>query len=546
MTLAATEHESQLIAQFNKLYIINRKPFLQMTKAGGYITVSNRSLADHDVLNHLRHKSTFGVCNKGTKGADGTDVSHTKFMTFDCDGGDGRDKKNPLTDDEKLARAYDQAGSIRRILISKYGISPHNVHVSVSGGKGLHVDLFFSDIIKYKTLETFYRNVIADCGLTEGEVEFRPNGSGVKLPLGKNMKTKRLMVFCAYSDKFSISKSSAKGGTRHFRNMTLAESYKYFLRIQPMDKQEFLEKALNKALKEGGHSTKVFDKDNKLELTEKQDRDFSEVPERTNISDKSPDEYKKHLTEILVLGHMNSYLKRHETTYFLAMYLREQGNEQEGVVEIISDVVSNTFANENTRRFISEDTTEEFALSEVERITKYVFDKNKEFHFIRKKVTISRAEVLKILTLKNFWEKQMMFAFLVHEKKYATAEGESFYMAYSELARYGCDSNRQMCKAKILELSAETGFVEPISMGVKKDKWTDDNRIFETNIYRVQLLTEAERNSKDNQMTLELDTTKKPSFEELVTQLISQDEAKQSFSTRQYYSKLKPLYEAIN
>ena len=191
MAIATTNHELQLIAQFNKLYITNRNPFLQMTKTGGYITVTNRTLADHDVLNHLRQKTTLGVCNKGTKTQDGTPVSRTKFFCFDCDGGDGRDKKNPLTADEKLSKAYDQAGSIRRVLISKYGIPAKDIHVSVSGGKGLHVDLFLSDAIKYTILEEFYKQVIADCGLTEGEVEFRPNGAGVKLPLGKNMKTNK-------------------------------------------------------------------------------------------------------------------------------------------------------------------------------------------------------------------------------------------------------------------------------------------------------------------------------------------------------------------
>lgn len=545
MTLAKTELETQLIAQFNKLYITNRNPFLQMTKAGGYVTVTNRNFSDYDVLQHLRHKTTLGVCNKGTKGYDGANVSKTKFLTFDCDGGDGRDKKNPLTADEKLTRAYDQAGSIRRVLIGKYGIAPHDVHVSVSGGKGLHVDLFLSKPIKYTILENFYEHVIADCGLTSGEVEFRPNGSGVKLPLGKNMKTKKLMVFCAHSDKFSIAKATAKNGTRRFRNMTLAESYKYFLRIEPMDAKSFMEMYSRVVLGEQAEEA-ATKKKNKLNLTDKQDKAFNEVLDKTNISDKSPEEYQKHLLEILSTGHMNGHMKRNNTTYFLTIFLKSQGYEQAEVEEIVGGVIANTFDNENLRHLISEDTTKEFALSEVERIAKYVFENNKEIYHTQKKITISRAEVLKLLTLKKFWAKQMAFAFLVHQKKYATAEDGSFYMAYSELARYGCDATPARCKTKILELSKETGFVEPISMGVKKAKWTDDSCFYETNIYRVQLLTEAEQKSPDNQLTIELDTTKKPSFEEVVVQLISHDEAKALLTKSQYYNTFKELYEEIH
>lgn len=545
MAIATTNHESQLIAQFNKLYITNRNPFLQMTKTGGYITVTNRSMADHDVLNHLRQKTTLGVCNKGTKAQDGTPVSRTKFLCFDCDGGDGRDKKNPLTADEKLSKAYDQAGSIRRVLISKYGIPAKDIHVSVSGGKGLHVDLFLSDAIKYTILEEFYKQVIADCGLTEGEVEFRPNGAGVKLPLGKNMKTKRLMVFCAYSDKFAISKSSAKGGTRHFKNMSLADSYKYFLRIEPMDLAWFTGAGGPLEIARGEAKLRKEAK-RKLNLTDSEEKTYDEHYNKGDWSDKTPEERKEQLENILGMNHLDGYLKRHMTTYFLAMHLRSEGYNQETVEDVISEVISNTFANPDTRYCISEDTTLEFALSEVARLTKYVFDNDKEIHFTQKKITISRAEVLKILALKKPWERQMTLAFLIHEKKYAKEKGANFFLAYSDLRKYGCDTKPSRCKAQILELSETTGFVEPVSMGVKKDKWVDDNRIFETNIYRVQLLTEAEQKSEDNQLTMELDINKKLKFEEVVTQFISQDEAKALLTKSQYYKTYKQLYEATN
>lgn len=542
MALATTKQEQDLIAQFNKLYITNRNPFIQMKKDGTYTTV-HRNLGDVDVLRHIRHEQTMGVCNKGTKAQDGTAVSRTKFFCFDCDGGDSRDKKNPLTADEKLSRAYDQAGSIRRVLIGKYGIPAKDIHVSVSGGKGLHVDLFLSDAIKYTILEEFYRQVIADCGLTEGEVEFRPNGTGVKLPLGKNKVTNKLMVFCVYSDKFAISKSSAKGGTRHFKNMTLKESQKYFLKIEPMDLEWFTGAGGPLEIARGEAKLRKEAK-NKLNLTDKQEKTFDEHYDKGDWAGLTPDEWHEQMSKVISAGHMlDNSRRRHHTTYFLAMTLRSQGCEQEEVEEQIANVIINTF--EHHRHLISEDTTLEFALSEVTRLTKYVFDNNKEIHFTQKKVTISRAEVLKILALKKPWERQMTLAFLIHQKKYASAEDEAFYLAYSRLAKYGCDNNRQRCKTQILELAETTGFIEPVSMGVKKTVWVDDKCLFETNVYKFQLLTEAEKSSEDHQLTIELDINKKPSFEEMVVHFISQDEAKALLTKSQYYNTYKELYEAI-
>ena len=428
MALATTKQEQDLIAQFNKLYIANRNPFIQMKKDGTYTTV-HRNLGDVDVLRHIRHEQTMGVCNKGTKAQDGTPVSRTKFCTFDVDGGDGRDKKNPLTADEKLTRAYDQAGSIKRTLHRKYGIPLKDIHVSVSGGKGLHVDLFFSDAIKYTILEEFYRQVLIDCGLTEGEVEFRPNGSGVKLPLGKHKTTNKLMVFCAYSDKFAMSKSSAKGGTRHFKNMTMKESYSYFLKIKPIDLAWFTctdkDNPGPLAIARGEAKLRKEAK-NKLNLTNKQEKTFDGILDKAGDLNKTPEEYQKHLEEVLSEKHLKPNMKRHQTTYFLAMLLRSQGHEQETVEEMISTVIANTFDSEDHRHLINEDTTLEFALSEVTRLVKYVFDNNKEIHFIQKKITISRAEVLKILALKKPWERQMTLAFLIHKKNMPRQKTASF------------------------------------------------------------------------------------------------------------------------
>jgi len=329
----------------------------------------------------------------------------------------------------------------------------------------------------------------------------------------------------------------------------MKESYSYFLKIKPIDLAWFTctDKDNPGPLAIARCEAKLRkEAKNKLNLTNKQEKTFDGILDKAGDLNKTPEEYQKHLEEVLSEKHLKPNMKRHQTTYFLAMLLRSQSHEQETVEEMISTVIANTFDSEDHRHLINEDTTLEFALSEVTRLVKYVFDNNKEIHFIQKKITISRAEVLKILSLKKPWARQMTFAVLIHQKKYANKETGNFYMAYSELAWYGCDATPARSKAQILELSETTGFVEPVSMGIKKTKWADNKCFYETNVYKVQLLTEAEQKSDDNQLTMELNTTKRPSFEEVMVQLVSQDEAKALLTKSQYYNTFKELYEVIH
>lgn len=104
----------------------------------------------------------------------------SRFMCFDVDDG-----------------SHDTVRTIIHLL-NGLGIPRDKVYVSVSGGKGYHVEMFFDGIISTEWLHRLYLHVIEDGELDPKKVEFRPtNTAAIKLPLSVHAKTGKT---CWYAD----------------------------------------------------------------------------------------------------------------------------------------------------------------------------------------------------------------------------------------------------------------------------------------------------------------------------------------------------------
>lgn len=74
--------------------------------------------------------------------------------------------------------------------LSEYGFPKEHIYVSSSGGKGYHVEMFFTDILPLKLLKELYDWVITKKNLDSKKIEFRPTYTqAIKLPLSKHHKT---------------------------------------------------------------------------------------------------------------------------------------------------------------------------------------------------------------------------------------------------------------------------------------------------------------------------------------------------------------------
>ena len=171
--------------QLEDLYITYRGRFVMMTLDGNVFVprykdpktgkIKDQRITNKIVCGHLN--GHYAICVYGGSAS-------SKFLCFDVDDG------NPQT--------------VRTIIdiLSKIGFPRERIYVSTSGGKGFHVEMFFSSIMFTSDLKNIYNYVCAVGKLDTTKVEFRPTGGqSIKLPLSVHRKTGNI---CWYLDQETL------------------------------------------------------------------------------------------------------------------------------------------------------------------------------------------------------------------------------------------------------------------------------------------------------------------------------------------------------
>ena len=128
-------------------------------------------LSDNVLRRHLERAYSAGVFSG---------ISGSKFICFDVD--DGKH--------ETVERLSD--------ILEGVGIPRRWIYVSYSGGKGYHVEVFFTELIDMHRLRYLYEQIIREGGFDPRKIEFRPTHSAaIKLPLSIHAKTGNV---CWYVD----------------------------------------------------------------------------------------------------------------------------------------------------------------------------------------------------------------------------------------------------------------------------------------------------------------------------------------------------------
>lgn len=389
-----------VIRKINDLYIQTRKKYL-VQFPDNYVTMDRDkfenvwTLNDGMIKRHLQGRNTYGIFAGGW---------FNKFMTFDVD-----------YNDQAMARWVTL--KIVDTLVYEFNISYADIHVSLSGGKGYHVDLFFDKPLRVEDTEAFYRKVLAEMGElpADGDVEFRPTwDQGVKLPLGIHQKTGKR---CWFVDN---------------RTLEPFKSFDYILEIDPMD------------------STGIMEID--FGLTVEQVEEFEKVVQETditaNVLDKS--EALQSARRLLELGRLEASGTRHKTTYIIACFGNMQGWEREETVNIIMDILLAT-----PRDFYSKGSTPEHWYKEAVRLVDYAYDNDKTLGNADKPVTVYKSEIIEVLKVGTFRQKQLAFAMLVTSKRY----GDVFYLTRSS-AKEMIGTNSDNTVTRGIERLAAVGFIE--------------------------------------------------------------------------------------
>jgi hypothetical protein len=452
-----------IIDKINELYITNRKTFLKLSREGKYSSVSYIPLHDGLIKNHLDGVHTIGVFS-------GKQVS--KFICFDID----------MVDKSKLKWVYYLLmKSLREI-----GLEDKYIHVSHSGNKGLHVLLFIQDGTSLTHFQQLFENIMMliqekiDTSIKtklfndnelkldiDGicQIEFRPSFTqGVKLELGVNFKNKNNKTNkCWFVDKDTL-KSIKKSN--------------YILDIDPMPKDEFLEvmDTLND----------TYAEEMKIEHNIGLIKEGITEPHSHKIN-KNENETIEYISNLIQNG-LQMTGTRHNSTLKIAKYFRYMGLELEQCIEELQK-----WMRKQDKKYYS--STLEYALSESERISRIVYEKEYSLVGHVENLKIYKSEMEEIVQIENKNDKLLLYTMLIHSKRYALNNGV-FYMTYKQI--------KEMCNIgidgalKSIERLESVGLLNVISRDIKQG----NTYIKKPNKYRINLNVEL------GEVVLEIDNSK--------------------------------------
>lgn len=172
----------QAVGALSKLYVLNRSRFVMSLNGVMFVPsyVYNHDkipcrLTNNILVEHLcRHYAIAVYANKYT----------SKFICFDVD----------LPDPDIVHRLVDA--------LAEMGFPRDKIYVSTSGGKGYHVEMFFTDTMYINNLYVLYNTICEQQGFDTHKVEFRPTEKmSIKIPLSAHYKTGNV---CWYLDRDTL------------------------------------------------------------------------------------------------------------------------------------------------------------------------------------------------------------------------------------------------------------------------------------------------------------------------------------------------------
>lgn len=462
-----------VINKINQLYITTRNKYLMQKDGGQYITLTKKPdnkvipLNDAFIATHLEGKITYGVFSAGHS---------SKFITFDVD----------IAGDITQAKWTTQR--LINILVEQFNIGYDEMHVSFSGNKGYHVDIFFDELIEVDTLRAFYNEVMREYGeVSGGDIEFRPSYTqGVKLPLGVHHKTGKRAWYC---DIYTLEP---------------IEDFAYILDIEPVPAETITERDVYEA-------PEVDEVTGMVEVV-------SSINMEVGTYDMS-DAMQK-VAAVIEEGKLPYPNSRHNYTYLLALFANTNGLEKSDSIALIMDVLHGT-----PNEYFSEGSTPEHWKNEAVRLTDYVFDNDKVLTGMSSEVEVTKAEMTQVLSAGTFKQKQVAFAMLVHSKRY----GNKFYMTYKQITDMtGIGSNHTVSSA--LNKLNENGFMEFVRKN-EADKASLKNGIYKSlpNKYLIKQV-EYENEQQKKSVSVGADTD----LREIAFKLFTVQEVKQFVKRKEF------------
>lgn len=374
--------------QFNKLFVLTRwKYIFQSPETKGWLTFNhstnkkNRKMNDSMIRRHLKGNGAYGIFSA---------QDFTKFLTFDVDVKGDLQRAKWIT--IKLVE------SLKRI-----GINDKDIHVSFSGNKGYHVDLYFKKPIGNDVAYEFYNMILNHSECTSKEVEFRPFmlKYGVKLPLGIHQATGER---CWYVDYYNYFKP--------------IKSFDHVLTIEQMD-VDIIYTIMER-------EKDIYVEHEALEVEETRQIIETKIAPLSSYKQNIDEKETIESIEKLVHEGLQFVGTRHNSSFKIAKYFRYQGYDQEESLVMLDEWIRQQDTDKYT-------TPLEDCYKDNEQIVHYIYKNEITLTFESKIIEVSYEEMKYILKLKSLNQKIIAYCLLIHSKRYANKQGV-FYMSFNQMS----------------------------------------------------------------------------------------------------------------
>jgi len=427
--------------KMGQLYVTYRKKFIEQyhNKEKNIITYRENKFALNDsmILKHLTQEKTIGVFS-------GNII--TSFMCFDVD----------IKDEIMCKWAVDKIVDA----LQNIGIAGKYIHISLSGSKGYHIEIFFDEPVYNSDIHKIYLMILNTTELLNidyGEVELRPcitktgKTLGVKLPLGVNLKTNNTCWFCDYD-----------------KGLKPIKDYNYVLSIETMPKEEFLN---------------ILEKEEDIIVTPEQQYKIEAITEKhkplpeykNNIDEK----YTQEQVENVITNGLQITGSRHNALFNIIKYYKHLGVSQEDNKEWVTEWMFQQDKTTYTTKW-------ENVLLDIAEIIDYVYTNNCSFVIKNLNIDVSMEEIIEIIKVKGKNNQLVLYSLLVHSKRYSIKSGQ-FYMSYKQMSQVTGIKSRTTL-VKIIKYLEELKLIEVTRGEIAKYNTKLHKPITDTNKYIINLL----------------------------------------------------------
>lgn len=485
----SNQTKKEIIQKFYDLFIVPKYKYLIMYPNGQYQTCNKydkkqknfKPLRYWQFESHLNNDFTIGVFASNYL---------TKFICFDVD----------IIDPVKAKWAVYKLIDV----LTSIGVPQDYIYISTSGNKGYHVDIYFNETIQNNIVKDFYNIVMSQMDMSEidGQIELRPTQQGLKLPLGTNFKNKDSKTNkCWYVD--------------FDKGLKPIRSYKYILDIKQIDSS-----VINDIMLE---QTEMLIIDNSVKNEEAEQ--IEESKGHIDSKYKPLINYEIGSNEQVTIEYYQRIEKegikqigtRNKLTMKLCRYYKFLGMTPEENINSLKVWMDQQ--DPKTYRTSLDD-----SYKEIENIVKYAYEKDVSFTIEHKEIYISYQEMLFIMKANSKNEKLLLYAMMIHSKKYSQPNGH-FYMTYNQMVELTSISSRT-----VKRLVNKLEYQSLIEIPERNRKVLDENGKLlnkKPNIYKINYIN---INDETNKLQL-TDTT---NFNDIVTLLFTDDELKKLLPRRHY------------